>query len=188
MSLNSTKKIYLSIATFSILSICLILFIIYPLFISIKKSSEDLISQKQNILALETKIENLEKFQTIYQNLKPNLEKTDSLLIDPKAPIEFISFLETTSLEGQSLIKISPGLSTKTEKDPWPSLIFQITSTGSFPNFLKFLEKLETSSYLIEISNLNINRLTENEIRLKEFERFALGDVRTTFLIKVFTK
>jgi len=183
-----TKKIYLSLATFNILSLGLIFFLIYPLFIEIKKNSKDLISQKQTIQALEAKIENLEKFKILYQDLKPDLEKINTLFVDPEVPIEFISFLEKTSADCEVLIKISSAPAKKTKTDPWPSINFQIFTFSSFPNFLKFLEKLENSPYLIEISNLSIQRITEADLKLKKDERLALGDVKSTFTIKVYTK
>ncbi len=183
-----TKKFYLSLATFSILSIGLIFFLIYPLFIEIKRNSKNLISQKQTIQALTAKIENLEKFKILYQDLKPDLEKIETLFVDPEIPIEFISFLERTSEDCDVLAKISSAPARKIKTDPWPSINFQISTFSSSPNFLKFLEKLESSPYLIEISNLSIQRMAEADLKLKEYERFTLGDVKATLTIKVYTK
>ena len=182
------NKINLSIAILLTLIIFLIVFGIWPLFSEIKKKAEEIVSQKQSLVSLENKAENLTKFKIYYQERKSDLEKTEHLFIDPEVPVEFIRFLEKTSRDCQTSIKISPALSTKTPKDPWPSLTFQITSASSFPNFLKFLEKLESSNYLIEIQNLNISRLSEMELKSKEFEQFSLGDVRTTLSLKVYTR
>ena len=181
-------KINLSIVILIILSISFIVFLIYPLFSEIKNISQELISQKQDLISFQAKTEDLEKFQILYQEIKPNLEKINTLFIDSELPVDFISFLEKTSRDCQVLIKISPALPTKIKEDPWPSLTFQITSISSFPNFLKFLEKLESSVYLTEIQNLNISRLTETEIKSKEFEKLSLGDVKTTLSLKVYTK
>ena len=182
------NKINLSLIIFSILSINLIVFLIYPLFKEIKNNSEDLISKKQNLLSLEAKIENLEKFQSLWQEIEPNFKKIDQLFIDPEVPVEFISFLETTARDCEVPIEISSALPSKIEEDPWPSLFFQISSTTSFSKFLRFLAKIETSPYLIEIQNLNTRRLTEKELKLKGFEKFSLSDIKTTFSIKIYTK
>ncbi len=181
------NKINLSLIIFSILIISFLVFIIHPLFTGIKNNSEDLIFKKQKLLSLETKIENLEKFQSLWQEIEPNLEKNDQLFIDPKVPVEFISFLETAARDYEVPIEISSALPKKIEKDPWPSLFFQISSTTSFPKFLKFLARIETGPYLIEIQNLNARKLTEKELKSKESERFSLGDVKTTLSIKVYT-
>lgn len=186
--MNFKSKINLPLFIFIILNICLILFLIYPLFKEIKSKATELLSQKQSLTLLEARAENFEKFRINYQEIKSDLEKIDGLFINPEMPVDFIRFLEKTSRDSQITIKISPGLPTKIAKDPWPSLIFQITSVSSFPNFLKFLEKLEFSNYLIEIQNLNIARLTETELKSKEFETFSLGDVKAILTLKVYTK
>lgn len=142
--------------------ILIFVFLIYPTFSEIKKSSQDFLSQKEKLTSLETKAENLEKFQTYYQEIKSNLEKIDKLFVNPEVPVDFISFLEETSRDSDVAIKIAPGSLAKTA--PWSSLFFQIATVSSFPNFLKFLEKLESSIYLIEIQNLNIARLSEDDV------------------------
>jgi len=114
------------------------------------------------------------------------LEKIDDLFADPEVPIEFINFLEKNAGKSQLSIEISP--MAKKETEPWPSLSFQISTVGSFSNFLKFLEKLETGPYLIEISNLNVKKITEKELRSEKFETFSLSDVNALFLIKVLTR
>jgi len=182
------NKINLFLVIFGTISICLIAFIIYPFFSEIKKNSEDLIFKKQRLLSLEAKIGNLGQLQNLWQGIEPDIKKIDQLFIDPDVPVEFINFLEITSRDCDVSTKISPGLPTHAKKDPWPSLTFQITLVGSSPNFLKFLEKLEASPYLIEIKNLNERRLTEKELESKRFEKFSLGDVETTLSLKVYTK
>ena len=182
------RKIYISIIIFSGLSILLTVFLIYPLFSEIEKSSQNFLSQKQKLLALEKKVENLEKFKKILPEISTDLKKIDNLFVDPKVPIDFISFLEKTSQDFQLSLKISPGLPLKIEKDPWPSIGFQLSLAGSFSNFTKFLEKLESGPYLIEIQNLTISRLSETELKSKEFENFLPGDVKANLSIKVYTK
>ncbi len=182
------NKINLSLAIFIILNLSLILFLICPLFQGIKNDSKELISQKQKIVSLKTKIENLGKFQTLWQEIEPNFQKIEKLSIDPDVPVEFISSLEKISKDCQMAIKISSTPSSGTEKDPWPSLFFQISSATSFSKFLKFLEKLETNPYLVEISSLNVRKLTEAELKSKEFEGNSLGDVAAALSLKVYSK
>jgi len=182
------KKIAISILSFLVLSILLIIFLIYPLFLEIKKISQDFLSQKQKLVALEEKVENLEKFKIIFPEISPNLEKIDNLFVDPEMPVDFIRFLEETSQDFQVSLKISPGPIIKMEKDPWSSISFQLGLVGSFPNFAKFLEKLESTFYLIEIQNLTITHLSGTELKSKEFEEFSLGDVKATLSLKIYTK
>lgn len=191
--MDTKKKINITIAIFLGSTILLIGFVICPLFQGIKNDSKELVSQKQKIISLEKKIENLGKFQIIWQGIEPDFQKIEKLFIDPEVPVEFISALEAIAKDCQMTIEISLTLSSGTEKDLWPSLFFQISSATSFSKFLKFLEKIETSPYLIEISSLNVRKLTEAELAQpflqKELgEGNSLGDVAATFSLKVYTK
>lgn len=183
------RKIAISIIFFLISGILLILFLIYSLLLEIKKISHDFSVQKQTLATLEKKAEDLEKFQKIFlPEILSGLEKIDNLLIDPEVPVDFIRFLEKTSQDSALSLKISLGPALEIKKDPWPSITFQLSLAGSFPNLARFLEKLESSFYLTEVQNLTVSRLTETELKLKEFEHFSLGDVKATLTIKVYTK
>lgn len=182
------NKIHLSLIIFLCLSIIIIIFLIYPLFTDIKKGSQDLLSQRKTLVSFEAKIENLGEFKIRYQEVEPSLEKIPQLFIDAEAPVEFIDFLEDEANLCQIPIEISSALPLQEKEDPWPSFSFQVTTISSFPQFLRFLEKLETGFYLIEIQNLNIKRLTEKELQTKDFESYRLGDVKTNLSFKVFSK
>lgn len=182
------NKINLSLVIFLILSILLIVFLIYPLFKDIENNSRELILKKQETAVLEDRIKNIEEFRENYRQINPNLEKIVTLFVDSRIPIEFIDFLEKNSRDCQISIKLSPSSATKVAKDPWSSINFQINAAGSFSNFLKFIEKLESSKYLIEIKNLNISHLTEAELRSIEFEDFSIRDIKANFILKVYAK
>jgi len=190
--MNLNKKIIFTSGIPGIIGLIFIFLIIYPLFNNIKKNSETFISQKRELALLEVEIENLEKFEKIYQTHYQNLGKIDKLFIDPEIPtdiIEFVAFLRKIAKDSQISIDISSSTPKKQiVADPWPSIIFQVSCKGRLSNFEKFLEKLETSPYLIEILNLNIRRLTEKELKPEEFEEFSLADSSISLLIKVFTK
>ena len=188
MTMDLKKKIYLWLIIFGLLTLCLIILIIYPVFGWIKESSQEIISQKQRLASLQDRIESLENFKKLYPTIKPNLEKIDGLFINPEAPIGFIGFLEKTASHTQVLIEISAITLRETKKDPWPFLGFQIRINGSFPKFLRFLEKLEAGPYLIEIQSLDISRLSEQDVKLKQFEGFSAGDIRASLSIKAFSK
>ena len=186
--MKQMKKNYLSSIIFLALATLLIIFLIYYFFEEIKKNSEELVSQKQELISLNQEKESLEKIDTFYKNYQSNLVKVNELFIDKEVPIEFINFLEKLATTSQLLIEISPGARKETKEDPWSNLSFQLSLSGSFPNFLKFLEKLEASPYLIEVLNLNIKKLTQSELQSEKFKAFSAGDVKADILIKVFTQ
>lgn len=186
--MSSKKKIYLSLIFFGIISL-LFLFLIIPHFLGeIRKNSENLVSSKNELISLQREIKNLKELKITYQTSQANLAKIDEIFIDSEAPIEFIDFLEKNAQISQQKIEISLVSKKEAEDELWPSLFFQISTFGSSPKFLKFSEKLENSPYLIEVLNLNIKKLTEREIQSAKFQGLSLGDVKSTFLIKVFVK
>ncbi|HUW71944.1 MAG TPA: hypothetical protein VMV66_01970 [Candidatus Humimicrobiaceae bacterium] len=184
------RKIIVSTVFFLILSILLIVFVVSPLFSEIKKISLNFPAQKQNLATFKKEVENLQKFKKIWPETSLDLKKINQLFIDdPKVPIDFRHFWEKTAQDSGVYLKMSPAnLSQTADTDPWPSIVFNFTSVGSFSNLLNFLEKLQSSDYLIEIQDFNITRLTEAELRSPEFKQFSLGDTRAVILIKVYTK
>jgi len=158
------SKIQFLILILVVLFILLAVFVIYPIFKDIKAKSQELVSQKEKLVILESTVMNLEKFRVLYQDLDKILDKIDSLFINSELPVDFISFLERTSGECSIESEISLGGVGKSEKSLWTPVNFQITVKGSSSNFLKFLEKLENSPYLIDIQKLTVNRSNE-EIR-----------------------
>ena len=162
-------------------------FLVLPILKEIKESSQEILSQKAALATLEIKTKNLKEFKNQPAEMKTNLEKVTTLFVNQEVPVDFISFLEKVSRESGLSIKITP-LTSQTERKPWPALKFQVSTYGSFPNLLKFLEKLESSIYLTEIQSLNVAKLTEAEIKSSTYEKLFLGDTRTTLSIKVFSK
>lgn len=180
MSLKK-KIIFLSVS-FLILFSFLISFLIFPLFKDIKKISEQLLSTKADLIILEDKILNLQDFREKYPKIKDNLLMFESSLVDKEIPIDFINFLEKTGQDSQVSIEIS---SPKPLED---FLSLQIKVVGLPKNLFRFLEKIEKSQYLAKIEKINISKLTEIELKSKEFEKFSSEDVKASFSLKVYTK
>jgi Tfp pilus assembly protein PilO len=186
--MNPQKRLYTSIIIVGVLAILFIVFLIYPVFRAIVKNSQDFLSEKKRLISLAQEEENLKKIEDLYKAYQSDLNKIENFFVDPEAPIEFVNFLEETAKNSQLRLEISSIVKKAEKEDPWENLSIQLFIYGSYPNLLKFLEKLENSSYLIEMVNLNINRLSESELKLKGFEKFSTGDINSSLLIKVYTK
>ncbi|KPJ56062.1 hypothetical protein AMJ49_05815 [Parcubacteria bacterium DG_74_2] len=185
--MNLNKKIYISLSFFALAFLVFVFFIIYSLLNEIKKDSQDFVVQKNSIAELQTRKENFNKLKNFYKNYQKDLEKIDNLLVDSEKPIEFIEFLEESAENSSLSINVSTSALLKPETEKWNFSNYQLSLEGSFPNVLKFLEKLETAPYLIEISNLNIQKSSIESIKFKEYstlERNALANLT----IKVYTK
>lgn len=174
------KKIYLFLIIFAFIFLSFLILIIPYFLKEIKRNSQDLISFKNEFASLKEEEKNIKDLEIIYQNYQENLTRIDKMLVNSKEPIEFIDFLEKDAQNFNQKIKISLMSKTEIKEDPWPTLNFQIQISGSFTDFLKFLERLENSPYLIEIENLNIKESGEGEL--------AGTSIEASFLTKVFTK
>lgn len=174
------NKTNFTIVVFLTLIILSVVFIILPIFQNINNNANALISEKQNFTSLEADISNLEKFKILYKNLEEILDKINGLFVDSEVPVEFITFLEDTSEKCQLKIEIIPSSEKKIQEGAWSYLNFQINTTGSFPNFMKFLDKLENSQYLIEVQSVSVSKLTQ--------EQKGASSVRASFSLKVFVK
>lgn len=171
-------KIPIILTIFAIISLLLIILIIYPLFKGIKKSSQELISSKQTLVSLQSKINNLERFKEINEGLGPSLTIMDSLFVNADLPIDFIKFLEKIASDTKLSINVSPATAPKKGTDLWPSISFQISLNGSLPNCLRFFEKIEVVPYLVEAQNFSVKRIGE------EPQENAMANLS----IKVFSK
>ncbi len=137
-----------------------------------------MIAQKRTLAELEKKSENLKRFQSTYEIYRANLKKIDQLFVDKEEPVDFIEFLEGEAGRAKLTIDLAPLTLKAEEGDFWPSTSFRVEMAGSFQNFLKFLDKIESSSHLIALSNFNLNKPTQN----------TNGDIIISFQIKVYIK
>jgi len=161
-----------------IIAVLLAGFVVRPLFLSIKQNSEILLGQKATLAELEEKGENLKRFQSTYDVYKDNLEKMDKLFIDKEEPVDFIKFLEKEAAAFKLTIDLTPLTLKVGEAGNWPSTSFQIDMAGSFPDFLKFLDKIESSASLTALSDFSLNKPPKS----------SNGDIVISFQMRVYTK
>lgn len=189
--MESKKKIIIVSLVFGATTLALILIITFPLFTKIKKNSQELITIKKELILLQSQIEKSGQLKEFYKSLEGDLEKIDELFVDPGAPVDLIGFWRKTAQDSGLLISdddIQPISIGNTETDPWNSMGFKITLTGSFPDFLRFLQKIEMGFYLVEIQSLTVRVLTENDLKLEKYEQHSLSDIRIALAIKIYTK
>ena len=181
MGKNNIKLIIIGIfiATTSVGSL-----FIFNTFLQIKETSIAILDQKKNLFSSQESEKDLKEFKAIFPDIKQNIDKADTLFIDYNAPLDFKGFLEQTASDNQLSFKISsvsPG-----QEQLGQFIIFQLTSAGNYQSFLKFLEKLENSQYLIKIQKLDISRGGSVGSGLVPIEPTV--SVNASFSIKVFAK
>ena len=174
--MNALRKIYTSIVVFAIIFLLVVVLVVYPLFLKIKENSEQLADARKKLLSSAMEEELYIEVQELYKKRLPDLERITQVFIDPDAPLGLINFFEKEATTSAVQIEITSISKRAGTKDPWPSLLVQISAKGSFPNFLKFLERLENGPYLIEASEMNVKGLVEK------------SGIKVAMSIKVYTK
>lgn len=183
--MGTNKKVIIA----SILGIVILLFIsavIFQTVKDIKKNSGALIYQKKELVLLENKIKDLKEFEKEYKINKGELEKIDKLFIEPENPVElinFLNFLRKTAADSEITINIFPSSPKKeVPEEPWPFIGFQISGKGKFKNLIGFLEKIENSPYLIDISGFSIRIMSEAE------KKSSADEISANLFLKTFTQ
>lgn len=181
--LKPKNQIYIISAVFGLIVLSLIMFFVFPYIQEIRKNSEDLVSGRNNLAFLRDQVSEVEKFKSNYETYKPNLEKISQLYVDSKNPADFFEFLEKITSVSQirsevSLLANPPGAKNVAAID------FQIFSQGEFSKTLKFLEKLETGPYLIEIKNLSITNSRQDSSSKKSSVKLVDANLSIRAYIK----
>ena len=181
MSKNNIKLIIIGIfiATTSVGSL-----FIFNTFLQIKETSLAILDQKKNLVSSEESEKDLKEFKVIFPGIKQNIDKADALFINYEAPLDFKGFLEKTASDHQLSFKISSVSLGQEQLGQF--ILFQLSSTGDYQNFLKFLDKLENSQYLIKIQKLDISR--GGSVGSGSLPIEPTASINASFSIKVFAK
>jgi len=186
--------IILNKSNFYILIIFILVILSFTVFLNVSlikdigKDYKKLITQKQELYLFYKQIQEFESFKNNTGLYKTNLEEIEKLFVNKETPIDFIQFLEKESEELGILIEISPITVMQKKSDLWENLGFRIDLTGSFPKCLAFLEKVQLSKWLSDIERLEINRISERDISMRELENFSERNVFFSINLKVYTK
>ncbi len=162
-NLNASKKVWISILIFLVIVAIFFFLPIRLLLLSIAKDAEELFEQKANSLIREKEVENLQSNKAFYENHQVDLSGVESQLVYADMPIDLITFLEDGALLSGVKISISPGVVGAQEKDTWPTFDLLLSVEGSSSGLLKFLNKLESGQYFIDITSLGVTILARGE-------------------------
>jgi hypothetical protein len=182
------KKIFLVSLIFLLIFSFLVIFMIPSLTDSLKRDSDFFISLKKTISLTEGQIEDFENFRDKQSFYNSKVSEIKDFFINPEVPIAFLEFLEDKATELNLSIKISPINLTEQDEDPWDSLGFQIMVTGSPSNCLKYLEKVQLSRWLLEVRDLEIQKISERDFDTSDLEKNTGGDIYMVFSLKVYSQ
>jgi hypothetical protein len=157
--METKKKIYEIIFLFVLVSVALVIFAINPLINDIKASSDEILSDRAQVLFIDDENRELNLFKRDYKDYQTNFAKADQLLVDSKNPINFIKFLEKIASESQittdiNLVPVSSDISGGVV----PRMFFKVHARGDFLDMLVFFKKMEMGQYLVTVDTLRMTK------------------------------
>ena len=182
--MSISKKLYLVLLIFSVVLLLIWFFFLNPFLSSIKKGSREIKAAANSLILLDKRYQDFQSFKEQTAKVQPVFDKMNDSLVNHGAPIKFAEFLEKEAQEIGISLKISKILPRQQESIFWGSIQFNLSLSGSFPRCLVFLKKLELSSYLIKIIDINISKPSKREMT----GNLQPGDVTINVTTEVYSK
>lgn len=185
--MNPKKQIIITSLILGLISIVFLFFVSLFLVKKIQKNSETIFRQRREFRSLANQGKELEEIQRLYNRVEPDFTRIDNFFLDFEVPVDFIKFLEAAAKDTDVSINISTGNIKK--RDPellWNYTDFQIGLSGSFSNFLKFIKKIESAPFLLEITNLSVQK--SGQVETTQKGKKVSEELKANLSIKVFTK
>mgnify|MGYP003393816399 FL=1 len=152
------NKIYLILSVSILICLTLIIFLIYPLFLDFKKTSSEIMSDKQQAALLYNQSQELDYFYEVIESYQDDLDEISRSFVDISDPVSFIEFLEDTALGLDVNLDIS--LVKDSSKSNSSITNFQVSAQGSFQNVIILSQKIESETYLLKINKLSMSKIT----------------------------
>jgi len=163
IQLDFRQKFYFTLGLTFLLLLLLLFGVLLPRFRAIARGIEELQTARQERSVLESQLAYIREFAKEADELDQNFKDIrETIFVDPKAPIEFVQFLEKTAADTGLSINITSASSAK-GKIFEDALLFNIKISGPAPQTLRFLGKLEKAPYLIELKEFQLQGVQEQE-------------------------
>jgi len=150
--MSANKKIYISLAVFLAVTLCFVCFVFFPLLRGIGQDGDEIVFQQQKLYALKTREATLSELRRNHREYEEKLSKVENLFWDPEYPLEALDYLEKLALLSGVEINTS-ALSHSDRGSPWQFFSVKISLVSNFDNLMRFVDGLENTSKLVEISN-----------------------------------
>jgi len=152
------KRITINVLIFLIVTIGIIYFIV----MSTSEDIKEIKVKTENIrIDLEEKYvkgQSLRKLSESLKQIESQIPELDKIFIKKSEAIDFITSLEKIAEDTNVDQKINLSNIEKNEKEICNKTPLQLTTIGSFANQMKYLTKLESSNYYINIKSLEITQ------------------------------
>ncbi len=187
--MSSRKKLILISLIFGGAITILLFVVLIPLRGRAEENSKEYALVKKDLEMIKSRHKELEKARQDYREVEKGLDSIKEAFVDEEAPLPLLEFLENSASEFGLSISISPyNLKEPEEESFWESIGLQVSLIGTFPEFFAFLDKIENSSYLIEVQSLGVSKVSEEDLKRRGSQNLSAGEARGDIIIKVLTK
>ena len=155
------KKLLILIGSSLIVLVLGTVFALRPLLNDIKFNVQMMKSQEKLADFFQIQTKKLQEIERVYSSSQLVSQKLGSLFVNPKAPLSFIQFLETTAAQQGLTLELTPQGESKIQS--WPAIQFSVSAQGQFPACVRFLGQLENAPFLIEIPKVRLSQPQKQE-------------------------
>jgi len=146
----------------------IIFFIIIPRVEFIREKGREIVDRRRFLEEQYIKAKNFRENNQNMELVDEDINKLDEVFVAYDNDLEFIETLEKVALENKVDQKISLDSKKSEEEQEFEKIRLEILSEGSFLNVVNYLISLETLSYYINISSLDIYKLDQQTINNEE--------------------
>jgi Tfp pilus assembly protein PilO len=154
--LNTTQNIFIVLAIFFISILLIIYLLIFPSINNIKNLRISIVNQKIDEATRISKEKNMDRLNEKLKKIEPELEQVKNIFLVRDRELEFITALEGIADKDNISQKINLNTDTATNLQQIKKIPITITITGTFQNFIKYLNDLENLRYYININTVNL--------------------------------
>jgi hypothetical protein len=173
--MNTGQKIYLLVGSMVLIVVAMIVGVVKPLFLDIKKTAVSAEESRDKLLSFETIDKNyLQQIEIETASFSDNLELVKSQLIDKAEAVKFFEAME--------LIASSTGNEIEINASDFPTLTLNLK--GTFSNFMKFLGLLENGNFFINVNSIGLTKASGTGIS----ETVSSNEIRADLKIIVYIK
>ena len=143
---------------------------------------------EKNLALINNKSNSIIDMKLSCQVNNKDLEKSESIFINRDVPVSLIKFFEDEAERVNLNISIFPASLKEIDDDIWPFVSFRFNLLGSYMNFMRFFERIETSPLLIEIQDLSIKKVDLMQLGQEDYNELSTNDVTAILNIRAFAK
>lgn len=161
-NLSLKNKIILSITSVALFIVGISYFIILPTIKNIQKMGSDIDAIRLDLEKKYIKGQSLNKLSNNLKKIESKLDNLDTIFINHNRALEFITTLEEVAVNNNVSQKINLMTDKALAENQYKKIPLQIMITGSYANALQYIIDLETLSYYVNISTIDINKQADS--------------------------